>query len=119
MTKYAAKQEHFCYNGMVTQTQLAILDHNADVNKSQAEVKKGDNQGEKGYKVVCGKRRKNWVVKEIKVPKSNTYVEGMINYVILSKKAKKFKYKPTAPAKCIAPTPRPARQDVINKHKKE
>ena len=96
MTKYVPKREHFCYNGMVARTQLAILDHNANVNKSQAEVKQGDNQGEKRYKVVCGKQRKNWVAKKVKAPKSNTYVEGMMNDVILYKKGKKFKYKPTA-----------------------
>ena len=39
MAKYVPEREHFCYNGMVARTQLAILDHNANVNKSQAEVK--------------------------------------------------------------------------------
>ena len=117
MTKYVPKREHFCYNGMVARTQLAILDHNANVNRSQAEVKQGANQGEQRYKVVCAKQRKNWVAKEIKTPKSNTYVEGMMNDVILCKKGKKFTYKPTAQAKCIAPTPRPPKKDVIDKHK--
>jgi hypothetical protein len=78
MTKYAPKREHFCYNGMVARTQLAVLDHNANVNRTQAEVKKGSKQGEKRFKIVCGKQRKNWVAKEIKTPKSYSYVEGMI-----------------------------------------
>ena len=29
--KYAFKREHFCYNGLVAQTQLAVLDHNGKV----------------------------------------------------------------------------------------
>ena len=65
MTKYAPKCEHICYNGMVARTQLAVLDHNANVSRSQAEVKKGSNQGEKRFKTVCSKQRKNWVAKEI------------------------------------------------------
>jgi hypothetical protein len=79
---------------MVARTQLAVLDHNANVNRTQAEVKKGSKQGEKRFKIVCGKQRKNWVAKEIKTPKSYSYVEGMMNDVILCKKGKKFKYKP-------------------------
>ena len=115
MTKYAPKREHFCYNGMVARTQLVVLDHNANVSRSQAEVKKGSNQGEKRFKIVCSKQRKNWVAKEIKVPKSYSYVEGMMNDVILCKKGKKIKYKPKIQAKCIAPTPKPPKQDIIEK----
>ena len=47
MTKYVPKREHFRYNGMVARTQLAILDHNANTTKSQAEVKKTACQGKK------------------------------------------------------------------------
>ena len=61
MTKYALKHEHFWYNRiMVARTQLA-----ANVNRTQAEVKKGSKQDEKRFKIVCGKQRKNWVAKEI------------------------------------------------------
>lgn len=100
---------------MVARTQLAVMDHNANVNRSQAEVKKGESKGDKRFKVVCSKQRKNWVPKEIKSPKSNDYVQGMMKDVILCKKGKKFKYKPKHQAKCIAPTPRPPKQDVIEK----
>ena len=48
---------------MVARTQLAILDHNANVGRKQAEIKKGASQGEKRYKIACGKQRKNWVAK--------------------------------------------------------
>ncbi|XP_028414363.1 uncharacterized protein LOC114537519 [Dendronephthya gigantea] len=118
MTKYVPKREHFCYNGMIARTQLAVLDHNANVDRSQAEVMKGQSKGEKRYKVVCGKQRKNWVAKEIKTPKSYSHVMGMMNDVILYKEGKKkIKYKPTTQAKCIAPTPKPPKQDVIEQHK--
>ena len=115
MTKYVPKREHFCYNGMVARTQLAILDHNNNVNRSQAEVKQGANKGEKRFKLVCSKQRKNWVAKEIKTPKSTAYVEGLMEHVMQCKKGKKLKkYKPPKQAKCIAPTPKPSKQEVIN-----
>ena len=82
MTKYVPKREHFCYNGMVARTQLAILDHNANVGRSHAKVKKGLKQGDKRFNIVCGKQRKNWVAKVIK---THSYVEDMMNDVILCK----------------------------------
>ena len=118
MTKYVPKRDHFRYNGMVARTQLAILDHNTNVNRSQAEVKRGVNKGEKRFKLVCAKQRKNWVAKEIKTPKSTAYVEEMMEHVLLNKKGKKLKkYKPAKQAKCIAPTPKPSKQEVIQQHK--
>lgn len=116
MTKYVPKREHFSYNGMVARTQLAILDHNANTTRSQAEVKKGACQGEKRYKLLCAKQRKNWVVKEIKTAKSYSYIEGMMDDVILCQEGKKFPYKPTQQAKHIASTPKPCKQDIIVKH---
>ena len=117
ITKYVPKREHFSYKGMIARTQLAILDHNANVNRSHAEVKAGPNKGEKRYKVVCSKQRKNWVAKAIKSPKTNTYIDGMMTNVIECKKGKKFNYKPLLQAKCIAPTPRPSKREVIEQHK--
>ena len=101
---------------MVARTQLATLDHNANTTRSQAEVKNGACQGEKRYKLVCSKQRKNWFVKEIKTSKTYSYIEGMMDDVILCQEGKKFPYKPTQQAKHIAPTPKPNKQDIIAKH---
>ena len=98
MTKYVPKREHFRYNGMVARTQLAILNHNTNANRSQAEVKQGVNKGEKRFKLVCSKQRKNWVAKEIKTPKSTAYVEGMMERVLQCKKGKKLKKYPAKQA---------------------
>ena len=71
------------------------------------------NKGEKRFKLVCSKQRKNWVAKEIKTPKSHC-LEGLIEHVLQCKKGKKLKkYKPPKQAKCIAPTPKPSKQEVI------
>lgn len=40
---------------MLARTELTILDHNANVNRSQAEVKKGADLGEKIFKALCPK----------------------------------------------------------------
>ena len=102
---------------MVARTQLGILDHNANVGRKQAEIKKGASHGEKRYKIACGKQRKNWVAKEIKESKDlSTCSRDDAGFCfILCKQGKKFEYKPKKQAKCIAPTPKPPKQDVIDK----
>ena len=115
ITKYVPKREHFSYKGMAARTQLAILHHNAKWAESRPKLQKGASQGVKRYKIACGKQRKNWVAKEIKKPKTYQHVEGMMQDVILCKQGKKFEYKPNKQAKCIAPTPKPPKQDVIYK----
>ena len=82
--------------------------------ESKLKLRKGQVR-EKRYKIVCGKQRKNWVAKEIKESKTYQHVQGMMQDVISCKQGKKFKYKPKKPAKCIAPTPKPPKQDVIDK----
>ena len=113
MTKYVPRWEHFSCNGMVARTQLAILDYNANVGRKQAEIMKGSSQGEK-HKIACDKQTKSWVAKEIREPKTYQHVEGMMQDVILCKQGKKFEYKPKKRTKCIAPTPKPPKQDVID-----
>ena len=58
MTKHRPKRVHFSYNGMVARTQLAIVDHNTNTTRSQAEVEKGACPGEKRCKSLCAKQRK-------------------------------------------------------------
>ena len=120
MTKYVPKQLHFRDNEMVAQTQLAILDHNANVNRSQAEVKKRANIGKKGFKIVCLKQRKNWVAKQVKTPKSHAYFSVMMEDILACREGKKLKkYKPVTQAKCIAPTPKPLKPEIIDRHKSQ
>lgn len=117
LLKYAPKREHFSYNGMVARTQLAMLDHNAHVNRKQAVVRKGTKQGEKRFNVVCPKQRKNWVAKPIKEPKSYEYINSMMKDVLLVKGGQHIDYEPVIQAKCIAPIPKPPKQEVIDRHK--
>ena len=103
MLKYVPKWEHFSYNGMLARTQLAILDHNNNVNRKQSVVKNGSHQGEKRYK-------------EIKKQKSYHYIKTMTNDVLLTKQGHNFDYQPVIQAKCIAPISRPPKEEVIQQH---
>lgn len=100
---------------MVARTQLAVMDHNHNVNREQAVLKKGANQGEKRFNVVCPKQRKNWVAKPIREPKSYEYVKSMMQDVLVKVRQNvNYDYKPTVQAKCIAPIPKPPKQEIID-----
>ena len=118
LLKYSPKREHFSYNGMVARTQLAVLDHNHNVNRRQAVVHKGANHGELRFNVVCPKQRKNWVAKPIREPKSYGYVKDIMEEV-LTKESQNldYRYMPVVQVRCIAPIPKPPKQDVIARHK--
>jgi hypothetical protein len=75
LLKYAPKRKHFSYNGMIARTQLAVIDHNTNVKRQQALVKKGKNKSEKRYNVVFPKGKKKWVAKPIMDKKSYSFVQ--------------------------------------------
>ena len=80
-------------------------------------VTKGQNKGEKRYNVVCPKQRKNWVAKPINEKKSFGYIDGMMESVIKLGEGEIIDYRPAIQKRCIASTPKPLKQDVIDKHK--
>ena len=41
LTKYCPKRHHFSYNGMQARTELAIIDHNNNVEREQATTAAG------------------------------------------------------------------------------
>ncbi|XP_063060628.1 uncharacterized protein LOC134453809 [Engraulis encrasicolus] len=61
MLKYAQKRVHYGYDGMRARTQLAILDHNANVERPQATTKKGELR----HRFVYPKQSDHWVAKPI------------------------------------------------------
>jgi len=115
LLKYAPKRKHFSYHGMISRTQLAILDHNNNANRSQATTKKG----EKRYKVVFPKNRKTWVAKPILEDKSYTFVTELMDEVIECHEAGTKAPKLRTPAhipKNIATVQRPPKEEVIKQH---
>ena len=66
---------------------------------------------------MCGKQKKNWVAKDIKIPKSTHHVQKM-NEVVLLKEGKEHAEKPAGPLGPIAELQqRPSKSEVIRKQK--
>ena len=62
LTKYCPNRQHFSYMGMNVRMQLAILDHNYNIERLQATTL----QGQARFKQVSPKSQKHWVAKAIK-----------------------------------------------------
>lgn len=121
MLKYLPKREHFSYRGMVARTQLAAMDHNFNLDRSQAVTSNKDGHGgQERYKVVFPKGRKNWVAKPMKKKKSYKYVFDMLYNVVKVKLEGRKVTGITVPDKIpknIAPMPRPEKNGIIARHK--
>ena len=78
LLKYCSKRLHFGYKVMIAQTQLAALDHNNNVDRSQATTA----HEQKRYKVVFPKAKKQWIAKPIMEPKSYGYLNDMLAAVL-------------------------------------
>ncbi|XP_049897486.1 uncharacterized protein LOC126388445 [Epinephelus moara] len=63
MLKYTEKRLHFKYDTMRARTQLAILDHNANIGRAQATTK----EGQPRYRYCYSKQSAQWVAKPIYV----------------------------------------------------
>ena len=119
LLKYAPKRLHFSYKGMVARTQLAVIDHNSNTGRNQATVTRGKNKGEKKYKLVFPKGQKKWVAKPIKIEKSYSFVQDLMESVFFMKNDTTDDEDVTTSClpKNIAPIPRPSREEVITAHR--
>ena len=90
LNSYASKRQEFELNVMDARVKLAVLDHNANVNRKQAVVlkprkgsgKKGDAQ----WKFQISKLSKEWVAKPMKEAKSFQFINCLVNEVVERKK---------------------------------
>ena len=76
--KWAPKRQHFSYAGMLTRSQLAIMDFNEGSNLEQATTEKG----EKRFNVQFSKVTENWSSKPVKKEKNRSYLHQMIKETI-------------------------------------
>ena len=90
LTAYAPKRQVFELNVMDARVKLAIIDHNSNVGRQQAVVKKsrtGSRQeGEPRWKFVSSKLSKEWTAKEVKEPKSYDFAHAIVKAVIEKKR---------------------------------
>ena len=73
--KWIPKSQHFSHLGMITRSQLAVLDFNQGSKLQHAKIK----NGEKIYNVSFSKITKTWSAKRIKEAKQKEYLKDMIN----------------------------------------
>ena len=75
LTKYCPKRQHFSYMGMNVRMQLAILDHNYNIERQQATTLQGQAR-------FIPKSQKHWVAKAIKEDKKIDYLVEMLEEVV-------------------------------------
>ena len=109
--KWAPKRQHFSYTGMLTRSQLAVMDFNEGSKLDQAKTK----TGEKRYNLNFSKITKSWSSKPIKKRKDRSYLHRMVNEtvnVVAEETSIESPVIPTLPNN-IASTPKPNKADVI------
>ena len=113
LTKYCPKRQHFSYVGMCVRTQLAILDHNHNIERQQVTTL----EGQPRYKLEFPKRSKRWIAKPIKEKKSNSYIDFMLEELVNpTRNVDEFTIElPNLPDN-IAPIPRPPLEQAVSEH---
>ena len=113
--KYCHKLQHYSYDGMRARTQLAILDHNRNVGRPQAQTKEGALK----HKFVCPKGTGRWVAKPQYEHKSYQFVNDLMA-TLVSFKRSDTEVPPLPPkpaARNIAPNARPPKADLLATHR--
>ena len=77
VNKYCSKRHHFSYRGMVARTCLAVLDHNNNLERSQATTSAGDLR----YNTAYPKRTQGWIAKPVTTPKSYKWRLKLVTHV--------------------------------------
>lgn len=124
MLKYCPKRNYFGHEGMVARTQLAALDHNANVGREQAVIsQESETSGELGakrFRLVYSKAGRKWVVKRLYKEKNYDFLNDMMVEVLVRKYTGKIgsDYEPPAARETIAPVsvPKPSKSEAIAAH---
>ena len=114
--KWIPKSQHFSHLGMVTRSQLAVMDFNSGSDLPQAKTKGGQGKYNLGYSKIT----KRWSSKPIKIKQDKTYYFQMINRTAEVIKNKIQVLLPKLPEnlpKNIAPTERLNKKLVIETQK--
>lgn len=82
VSKYLPKYQHFLYKGMVTWSQLAALDHNANTSRNHVTVSTRENKGELYYKVVFTKQSKEWVAKPVMEKTTRGHLQPVLDAIV-------------------------------------
>ena len=108
--KWAPKNQHFSYAGMLARSQLAIMDFNQGSNLKQAKTKDGEDR----FHILSPKITNTWTAEPIKEEKDRTYLHNMIRET--AQLTLPLPVLPKLP-KNIASTPKPDKKEVIKNQK--
>ena len=94
--------QHYSYDGMRARTQLAVLDHNHNVGRSQSQTK----EGEKKHKFISPKGIVGWIAKPQCEGKSYAVLnDSMVSLIAFKKRDIEVPtLSPKPAARNIAPT---------------
>ena len=109
---YCSKRFAFSYEGMYARTQMAIMDHNSGVGRSQAVTKAGKAR----FKTVYSKVSASWVAKKIMEDKDKSYITEILIAIWEVTEKKLSGPELEAVPKNIAPVPNPGKEAVIQAH---
>ena len=111
LLKYCPKRLNFSFPGMLARTQLAILDHNNNCERSQATTA----DGQLRFNIKFTKQSKSWIAKPIAQHKNNNWAIDLMNSVILVKTKVMLATNPDIPElpKNIATLPQPPKDELI------
>jgi hypothetical protein len=114
MLRYAPKRTHFSLRGMIARTQLAVISHNANLNRPQAV----DKQGNKRFKTVCPKRSKDWCAKPIYVAKNSSWRKQLLTTIckVQQQEVSVPALEPLDAPDNIAAKPKPPKRQLIDSH---
>ena len=114
--KWIPKSQHFSYLGMVTRSQLAIMDFNSGSDLEQAKTREGKDR----HNVVFSKVTQLWQAKPIKDKKSRDFLSKLIDRTLEVIKEGEILDLPKLPSNLpenIAPIPKPNKGEVIKKQR--
>ncbi|XP_049918879.1 uncharacterized protein LOC126401561 [Epinephelus moara] len=105
LLKYTEKRLHFHDSSMRARTQLAIMDHNENVQREQATTASGRPR----FNVVFPKATKDWVARKIYLPTTQTFRKNLVVEALQRRRDSSVKFKdPTS----LQPSPNPAQQKL-------
>ncbi|KAL2076461.1 hypothetical protein ACEWY4_027925 [Coilia grayii] len=115
MLKYAPKTLHFTYDSMRARTQLAVMDHNMNVGRTQKTTQEGNPR----YKYSFSKASQQWVAKPVYETTSQDFLKDLMDDVLKMTETQRLEPWPRPPPRHrrlpqnIAPCPRPEVSELL------
>ncbi len=111
-TKYCPKRQYFSYKGMLIRSELAVLDHNNNLNRTQAATA----DGQPRYTHVYPKRTKTWIAKPMREGKSHKWRLQLVKEIRRFQQGERSAQTVPVPEDLppnIADDPRPPKEELI------